>query len=345
MAHLTPDRTQVNARIVYWGIPGAGVSTNLRVIHQKLRSDHRGELQAIPTRLDPTTHYELLPIELGQVNGLQTQLQVVAVPGGAEHAPTRKQLLDRIDGLVFVVDSHPDRTEANLASLAELRDALAAYGRSIEELSVVVQYNKRDESDPFALEALHRKLAIPGAAVFEAVAAEGKGVLKTLTTISKHVIRVLRETDLEPEAEPALPAAAEPRPEPAARPVPQSVSQSVPQSVPQDEPVAATPLPSSDVDLMEQAILDDGGSGDTADIDASFAAQQALDKPWDSMSKELKSDRGARIGPDFEIVSVGQATVVSQHSVQLPLVLGNPEGETVTLRLTVALDPLLDGGE
>ena len=63
------------------------------------------------------------------------------------------------------------------------------------------------------------------------------------------------------------------------------------------------------------------------------------------MSEELKSTQGARIGPDFEIVSVGQASVASGRSVQLPLVLRNPGGETVRLRLTLALDPLLDGGE
>jgi signal recognition particle receptor subunit beta len=346
VAHLNPDRTQVNARIVFWGIPGAGVTTNLRVIHDKLRADHRGELQSIPTRLDPTTSYELLPIELGQVNGLRTQLQVLAVPGGAEHAPTRKQLLDRIDGLVLVVDSRPEQAEANLASLAELRGALEAYGRSLDELPVVVQYNRRDESGPYAIEELHRKLAISGAAVFEAVASQGKGVLQTLTTISKRVIRVLRESQLEPQA-----PVTETTPEPA--PV---------EVTPEPKP---TPLPPADVDLMESAILAEGDE-DAAIEEAALsaekgresaekrresarqtveAAEQAFDRPWESMSEEIKSSKGARIGLDFEIVSVGEATVAARRCVQLPLVLGNPEGETITLRLTVALDPLLDNGE
>ena len=163
MAHLTPDRSQVNARIVYWGVLGAGVSSNLHVIHQKLRADHRGELRTVPTRLDPTTAYEVLPIELGQVNGLRTQLQVVGVPGGPEHAPTRKQLLDQVDGIVFVVDSRPDRQDANLGALAELRSALGAYGRELEELPIVLQYNKRDASDPYVIEEMHRRLDLPHA--------------------------------------------------------------------------------------------------------------------------------------------------------------------------------------
>jgi signal recognition particle receptor subunit beta len=348
LAHLTSDRTQVNARIVFWGISGAGVSTNLRVIHDKLRSDHRGELRTVPTRLDPTTTYEVLPIELGQVNGLRTQLQVVAVPCGAENAPTRKQLLDRIDGLVLVVDSRPDQVEANVESLAELRTALAAYGRTLEELPVVVQYNKRDASDPYVIEELHRRLNLQGAAVFEASAASGKGVLQTLTTISKRVIRVLRESDLTPETAEAE-AAHAPEPAPAPEPVQAPAQAPEPEPIAEPEPMAQ-PL-SADIDLMEDAILAEG-AGDDASADAFGAAeetlgaaQQALDRPWDSMSEELKSGRGARIGPDFEIVSVGTARVAGNRKVQLPVVLGNPEGETVTLRLTVALDPLLDHEE
>ena len=335
MAHLTPDRTQVNARIVYWGIPGAGVSTNLRVIHDKLRADHRGELRRVPTRLDPTTTYELLPIELGQVNGLRTQLQVVAVPGGAEHAPTRKQLLDHIDGLVLVVDSRPDRVEQNVASLAELRRALQAYGRSLEELPVVVQYNKRDQSDPYAIEALHRKLALPGAAVFEAVANGGKGVLQTLTTISKNVIRVLRESELTPEEPPQ-----------ATEPAPQRAPQA---AAAKPRPAAATkpspPQLSADVDLMESAILAEGGGEDGESADAALAAQQALGGPWDGPRREVKEGAGAHIGSDFEIVSVGTASLASKRSLRVPLVLGNRSGESVTLRLTISLEPLLDVGD
>jgi signal recognition particle receptor subunit beta len=210
-----PDPSAVNARIVYWGAEGAGKRTNLRVIHAKLRPDHRGELRQLPTRLDPTVTYATLPIELGEVGGVRTRIQIVAVPGESEHAPTRKQLLDRTDGVVLVLDARREKLADNLASFEELKSALAAYGRRVDEMPLVVQYNKRDLADPYALEDLHRKLAMRGVAAFEAVAKDGTGVLQTLTTISKRVIRHLRDRSDELAA-PALRHAAKPASAPSA---------------------------------------------------------------------------------------------------------------------------------
>lgn len=184
---------EVNARIVYWGIEDAGKTANLQAIHARLRPDHRGPLEEIPTRLDPSVCHERLMIELGQIAGQRTQIEIIAVPGSADHAITRKQLLDQVDGIVFVVDARRECIDQNLASFEELRQGLAAYGRRLETLPLVVQYNKRDLSDPYVLEELHRKLELRHAAVFEATATEGSGVLQTLTTISKRVVRALRD--------------------------------------------------------------------------------------------------------------------------------------------------------
>ena len=78
---------------------------------------------------------------------------------------------------------------------------------------------------------------------------------------------------------------------------------------------------------------------------AGGASSAAPAEAWPGPSPDEKSAGGARIGADFEIVSAGQTRRAGARSVELPLVLGNPEGETVTLRLTVSLDPLLDGDE
>ena len=193
MAKLSRDKSELEARIVYWGPEAAGKTTSLQAIAAKLRADHRGRLRAVPTGLDPSVHYDVLPIELGTVAGIRTRFEVVGVPGAPEQAPTRLRLLDQVDGLVFVADARPERFEDNLASLEELRTALAAYGRSLADVPLVIQYNQRDLADPYRLEELHRKLDTRGAAVFESVASQGTAVLQALTTVSKAVIRFLRD--------------------------------------------------------------------------------------------------------------------------------------------------------
>jgi hypothetical protein len=331
----------VDARIVYWGSAGAGVSQSLRAIRGKLRGG--GELREVPTRLDPTVCYELLPISLGKVGGVPTELQVIAVPSAPEQATTRKQLLDRVDGLVFVADASPERVEENVAAMEELRASLAAYGRDTGNLPIVIQYNKRDLSDPYAIEELHRRLGIADAAVFEAVATEATGVLQALTTVTKQVIRLRRDrvarapaAETAAIAEPTAPAMAEPEEAPPRELAP------TPELTPEPE----MPGP-SDSALLESAILaegEDGGQAGAAEQTVR-AAEALFDRPYDELAEEVKQEGGARIGPDFQIVSVGDATCSGPRSVRVKLVLGNPEGESVSLALGISLDPLLTADE
>jgi signal recognition particle receptor subunit beta len=315
MAKVSREATEVNARIVYWGVEGAGKTTNLRAVFAKLRPDHRGKIRQVPSRLDPTVAFAVLPISLGDIAGIRTQIELIAVPGGEEQAPMRKQLLDQVDGVVFVVDADPARADANVASLAELRGALSAYGRGLADVPLVVQYNKRDLADPYALEDLHRKLDPRGAPVFEAVASEGRGVLETLSTISKRVIRVLREQGVGAPAPAA--AAAPPAPAPARAPS----------------------------GRLERAILEEPGHPDARAVDsAAREAETLLDRPsYEELAGELEQPRGARLSRDLSIVSVGEATRTGERSVRLPLVVGDGEGETSTLVLHLTLDVLVDG--
>jgi hypothetical protein len=305
MARINPDDAVVNARIVYWGIEGSGKTTNLQTIYRKLRPDHRGELESLPTRIDPTVHYEVLPIELGEIAGLRTRIQMVAVPGSADQAPTRKQLLDQVDGVVLVIDSQADRIEENTASLAELRAALSDYGRSLEDVPLVIQCNKRDLSDPFTLEELYRRLDVGGAAVFEAVATETTGVLQTLSTLSKHVIRTLRgqQFDVESQRE-AAPEPAPVAPPPVEQPTPiepetDDFDHAPPTVI--DFGPADAPLPEAAADRMEAAILAEGEHPESDDIDSlASSAQNLLDAPWEQASDEFDAMPSSA---DFDAIS------------------------------------------
>jgi signal recognition particle receptor subunit beta len=361
MTQVQRDSGTVNARIVYWGIEGSGKSTNLRAIHAKLRPDHRGELQTHATRLDPTVTYEVLPIELGDVSGVRTRIEVMAVPGAPEQAPTRKQLLDRVDGIVFVVDADPARIDENLASFDELRRALSAYGRSLEQVPLVVQYNKCDRSGPYALEELHRKLDLRGAAAFEAVASEGTAVLPTLTTISKRVMRVLRDhgpglapaaTAPPPPAAVPPPAAAAPpaaeavplatplrpapaRPAPAAPPGPRRAATPLPPPEPFElEPPAPFPAPAAPAPSLEDAIAAEAAHPQSARIAETAAVTRAALEGLDRTEVVTSEAPGA-----LTLESAGQARVLGPRTLRLPLVLRDAEGRRQTLSLTLELRP------
>ena len=342
MAGASTGRPEVHARIVYWGIAEAGKSTNLGKLYEKLKPDHRGDLKRVPTRLDPTVSYEILPIELGEISGVRTQIEVVAPPGSPEQAPTRKQLLDQVDGVVLVIDSRKQHFDANLESFRELGEALASYGRSFDDVPVVVQFNKSDLADVGVLEELHRKLQLSGAAVFESVATEGRGVLETLTTISKRVIRVLRERGSGAAATPPV------RPEPAVplaepEPVPAEPLAAEPEPM-LAEPFEAEPVLPSRTAALEEAILLEDGHPEGEEIAATaLEAEAVLDAPWSEVaSAELESEGQLRLGADLSIFSVGKATQVGDRSVRVPLLLGDPDGATLRVSLTLKLDMFSD---
>ncbi|MFP6640109.1 MAG: GTPase domain-containing protein [Myxococcota bacterium] len=322
---------QASLRIVYWGNSGAGKTATLRALHAKLSADRRGELQSIPTRLDPTMTYEQFSVRLGKLAGRDTQLLLIAVPGACEAVQTRKQLLDRTDGIVWVCDPCEENQAANLEALGELRESLAAYGRSLEEIPVVVQYNKRDLADSFELESLHRQIQIPGAAVFETVATKGVGVLQALTAVSKRAARTLKSGT--PEAS----LAAEDL-----KPLVQSAPAS---SNPVDAGFSTdTESESGSITtLMEAAILADGEDSEAEELDGLiYRAQSSFADEWPEADEPGKSAAGARISHDLKIVSVGTAHPSGERAISVPLVLGNDAGESVSLSLTIRLDPMLE---
>jgi signal recognition particle receptor subunit beta len=326
------------ARILLWGIEGAGSTTSLQTIHAKLRPELRGDIRLEPTRLDPTVHYEVLPITLGDSDAAGTQLEIIAVPGAPDQAMTRKQLLDGTDGIVIVLDASPQRIDANYKAIEELRASLAAYGQRLDTFPIVLQYNKRDIADPFAIEELHRRVGLDKAAVFETIATSGHGILATLTTISKHVVRARRMSGNSEIAKDAAPNTAQ----------------------------TATELEyqaGSSHEILEAAILADDTDNDGAEL-AELIELEPIDTAqpnWDSNTElvagptrgdtyldstsNADSKPEASLGEALHIVSAGQAEVDADGSLRLPLVLGDEAGLTRTVVLTLRLDALTHDGE
>ena len=184
---------QMAAKIVYYGPGLCGKTSNLSFIYAKTAPNSRGEMVSLETESDRTLFFDLLPIEVGNIGGFKTRLQLYTVPGQVFYNTTRKLVLKGVDGLVFVADSQRPMREANIESLQSLRDNLEELGLDMADLPLVLQFNKRDLKNILAEEELNADLNPDGDySWFGASAINGDGVFETLKEITKLTLKKLR---------------------------------------------------------------------------------------------------------------------------------------------------------
>jgi signal recognition particle receptor subunit beta len=172
---------EVAIKLVYYGPALSGKTTNLKVLHELTSEGSRGRLMTLETKDDRTLFFDMLPLVFkaeGDGGGMSLRVKVFTVPGQVVHASTRRLVLQGADGVAFIADSQLSETENNAASFLDLRANLKGLGRTMSEMPVVIQFNKRDlpavrsDSD---IEALARRGKEP---VFTASAVNGQGVLE-----------------------------------------------------------------------------------------------------------------------------------------------------------------------
>ena len=230
MALINHRTREIHFKIVYYGCGLCGKTTNLRSLHDRLPPERRGKLISIATDHERTLFFDFLPIDLGQVNGFTTRFHLYTVPGQVYYRLSRRAVLQGLDGLVFVADSHPSREQANVESLADLHDHLRTIGLTgpaLARIPWVIQYNKRDVPLAVPLARLRAAINEHDWPEFEAVASEGRGVTETLRSICKAVLARLApgaapahaaEAPAAAAVAPPVPAAAAPAPAPPAPP-------------------------------------------------------------------------------------------------------------------------------
>ncbi len=191
MASFDPVLRELTVKVVYYGPGLSGKTSNLKYIYENLEEGGRGKLVELAGNSDRTLFFDFLPLEIGQVKGVKVRLQLYTVPGQVFHEETRRRVLHGADGVVFVADSQRSLREANLQSLRQLRDHLAAMGADPDEIPLVLQYNKRDLPGVATVEEMDQDLNPDNRPFFEAIATEGVGVEDTFKAACALVLRRL----------------------------------------------------------------------------------------------------------------------------------------------------------
>ncbi|RKH53224.1 GTP-binding protein [Corallococcus sp. AB049A] len=201
---------EVAAKIVFYGPGLSGKTTTLRKVYETVRPAHRGEMMSIATEGDRTLFFDFLPVKVERVGDCSVRLALYTVPGQVFYNATRKLVLQGADGVVFVADSQAEAMDANRESLANLEENLLENGIRLENFPLVMQWNKRDLDNILSVEELRRELNPRGVPDFETAAANGRGVMDALKTITRLVIKDLRAKRIVPPPRTAAPAGTAP---------------------------------------------------------------------------------------------------------------------------------------
>ncbi len=274
MVFFNYSTMQMAAKIVYYGPGLCGKTTNLQHVYGHTSGDSRGEMVSLETETDRTLFFDLLPIDVGRIAGFKTRIQLYTVPGQVFYNTTRKLVLKGVDGVVFVADSQRPMVQANIESLNNLGENLAEIGLKLNEVPLVLQYNKRDLTDICTVEEMNQSLNHHNWPFFEASAITGEGVFETLKGISKmtllHIKKKMQKGDgggvaatgagvaapaasqpaaakASPPATPAAPRPAATTPPPAAAAPPPAAAapaQAAAAQAAAAQPIAAPPEPS-----------------------------------------------------------------------------------------------------
>ncbi|SET49196.1 ADP-ribosylation factor-like protein [Stigmatella erecta] len=196
---------EVAAKIVFYGPGLSGKTTTLRKIYETIRPAHRGEMMSIATEGDRTLFFDFLPVKVERVNDCSVRLALYTVPGQVFYNATRKLVLQGADGVVFVADSQPEALDSNRESLQNLEENLLEQGVRLDRFPLVMQWNKRDIEKTLPVEQLRAVLNTRGVPEYETAATSGQGVLDTLKSITRLVIKDLRAKRIVPSPRPTAP--------------------------------------------------------------------------------------------------------------------------------------------
>ena len=183
MVELNHRQRTIKVKVVYYGPPVGGKTTNLQVLHQNVIPGRRGEMVSINSAQDRTILFDMLPMKAAGFRGFDLRLQVLAVPGQGIYAATRRLVLKGADAIVFVANSASDRWEENVQSFREMTENLLAQQLDPASLPLVIQYNKRDLPDITPQDFMDRTLNARQVESLPAVAIRGEGVLETFSAI------------------------------------------------------------------------------------------------------------------------------------------------------------------
>jgi len=193
MAELDEANRKITIKLVYYGPAMSGKTTNVMQLHDIIAPDLKGEIMTLETQNDRTLFFDLLPLGFRTPSGWLIKFKLYTVPGQVVHDATRKAVLSRSDGVVFVADSQRSQGVNNSEAFQNLEDNARRVGLDFDTLPLVVQFNKRDLPNVLSEEEIQERWSMAPWPLVFASALVGTGVKETFIKLLEAVYPRLNE--------------------------------------------------------------------------------------------------------------------------------------------------------
>lgn len=192
MADQFADENKLVIKIVYYGPALSGKTTNLIGLHDLMDSSSCGDLMSFETKGDRTLFFDLLPLFVQPENSnLRIKFKLYTVPGQVAHDATRKAVLSRADGVVFVADSQKNQSVSNFESFDNLEKNAGRVGLNLDRLPLVIQFNKRDLRDIVSEQEIIERWKPTGLPIYFGSALNRQGITETFARMLVEIYRRL----------------------------------------------------------------------------------------------------------------------------------------------------------
>jgi GTPase SAR1 family protein len=175
-------------KLVLYGPGAAGKTSALNYLYGALRPDVRGQLVAVNTGSDRTLFFDFFPPPPARLLGVTIHIQIYTTSGAIQSEATRRSLLAGSDGILFIADSQRGREQDNILALEQMRSCLFDLNLTLDQVPLVMAWNKRDLADALSTGELDAGLNITQVPTFATVAQLGQGIFDAFRAVASRAL-------------------------------------------------------------------------------------------------------------------------------------------------------------